>query len=371
MKSASQQFVKANMPFPIGPDLRLNQSENDFTVCDPFGLRLAITPVFAVDLREGDLRRDPRNGEPVGLGTSFYVTPFGQQLSAMHVVAEFLNTEGIDPVSTNTPCKLKRNALAILQDPGVVLGGARPAGNVLYLDKLTMFPVDQTKHPLRDNFTREQLRYVEPSLDLASWKVCDPADRKTMFLPVRVGCPSNIKIGDRVMAIGYPKIKGERRSGAKMVSYEEELRASIGRVIEVSGEWDQDRKIWPTLTVDSRWEPGMSGGPVFNENWDVVGIVSKGFNFLGECSGRSSALWLEPLPFSRVIFGDIDHKRPGWVYGWGVCNPHSLIELFQTRQDAEAFAQENGAELTIAYVSTPYLSHNFAAFAHRTSIGHS
>jgi len=64
------------MPFPIEPDARTDETESDFLIQDPFGLRRAITPVFVSDLHDGMFE---------GCGTSFYVTPFGHQLSAMPV----------------------------------------------------------------------------------------------------------------------------------------------------------------------------------------------------------------------------------------------------------------------------------------------
>ena len=76
------------MPFPIGPDPRFNHPETDFLIQDPFGLRKAVTPVFAFDMADGMLS-DPRHGMSIGLGTSFYVTPFGHQLTAMHVTTDF------------------------------------------------------------------------------------------------------------------------------------------------------------------------------------------------------------------------------------------------------------------------------------------
>jgi serine protease Do len=84
----------------------------------------------------------------------------------------------------------------------------------------------------------------------------------------------------------------------------------------------------------------MSGGPVFNENGEVVGLVSRGAEFGDESWGR--ALWLEALPYRPDIYGCIDPSNPGWICGWGVCNPNSLIELFRTREEADAFAEAHG-----------------------------
>jgi hypothetical protein len=139
-----------------------------------------------------------------------------------------------------------------------------------------------------------------------------------------------------------------------MVTYQEEMRGSVGRVLKVDRTWDQDRKIWPTITVDADWKGGMSGGPVFNENGEVVGIVCRGVHSGNQSRPWSSALWLEALPFREDIYGSIDPRNPGWIVGWGVCTKNSVIELFQTREAAENYMQKNNLTLSVQRVSTPH-----------------
>jgi hypothetical protein len=118
--------------------------------------------------------------------------------------------------------------------------------------------------------------------------------------PTGVACSASIAEGDRVLTVGYPSVNSWRQnSGATLVSYQEEMRGSIGRVLRVDRTWDQDRKIWPTITVGADWKADMSGGFVFNENGEVVGIVSRGVNSGDESRPSISALWLEALPFSE------------------------------------------------------------------------
>jgi serine protease Do len=172
---------------------------------------------------------------------------------------------------------------------------------------------------------------------------------------MRVGCRASIAEGDRVLAAGYPEIKSWRRPGAQIVSFQEEMRGSIGRVTKVDRTWEQGRKVWPTFSVDVHWKPGMSGGPVFNENGEVVGIVSRGGALSDEAGGWGHALWLEALPYRQDIYGCIDPMNPGWILGWGVCNnAHSLVELFPTREGAEAYAGIHGPGLSVRYVSTQH-----------------
>lgn len=86
---------------------------------------------------------------------------------------------------------------------------------------------------------------------------------------------------------------------------------SIAKIIEIRTEWDQSKKRWPSIVVDTHWPPGMSGGPVFDEDGGVAGIVSRG------ADDYSEALWLQYLPYSRPVYGDIDPYNPGWVYRLG------------------------------------------------------
>jgi serine protease Do len=140
-----------------------------------------------------------------------------------------------------------------------------------------------------------------------------------------------------------------------MISFQEEMHGSIGRVIDLDREWNPDRKIWPDIIVDAPWTLGMSGGPVFNEDGVVIGIVSRGADDREGVQAWSRALWLEVLPYRSDIFGCIHPRMSGWICGWGVCNnPSSLVELFQTQDEAEAFARKNGPGLAVRQVSTPY-----------------
>ena len=95
----------------------------------------------------------------------------------------------------------------------------------------------------------------------------------------------------------------------------------------------------------------MSGGPVFNENGEVVGIVSRGVDAVDESLAWSTALWLEPLPYSESIYGPIDYRNPGWIVGWGVCNATSALEFFQTRDEAEASLRQTKTGLTVKKIS--------------------
>jgi len=120
------------------------------------------------------------------------------------------------------------------------------------------------------------------------------------------------EVGDVVAAFGYPL------SSVDAVSREPlELRWSIapyttqGVVTQVFAE-RRDRALlsFPCFEINARFEPGMSGGPIFNAQGHLCGIISAA---LTEISGPTrvaygAALW--------PVFGtNIDFAGPGLIVG--------------------------------------------------------
>lgn len=86
------------------------------------------------------------------------------------------------------------------------------------------------------------------------------------------------KIGENTIAFGYygnnAKYTGEIRDGKTVVDYSQKTAFTQGRVIEVFKEKrDSGFLNFPCFQIDSRFELGMSGAPVFNEKGSVCGIV--------------------------------------------------------------------------------------------------
>jgi hypothetical protein len=243
------------MPFPIGPDPRFRESEALFRVQDPFGLRRSVTPVF-MSYQE--------TGEFVGCGTSFFITPFGRQLSAMHVITDFFNEQRITARPNERRHFEYRNVLIqILFDPGLVFGTAR-AGSLLHVTHFAMFPVDQRQHPLAATMTLEQLDRVEVGLDLTSWDCSGFSERTSEFLPIRVGSGPVLKMGSRVLAIGYPANNGVRRGGTTITTYRHEMFGSIGTVTDVAPEYDPAARPSCLIAAKTANLQNIQGRPCFS-----------------------------------------------------------------------------------------------------------
>src|ERR1700681_3521835 len=112
LDAGAEKSEVRHMAFPIGPDPRTGEPESLFLIQDPFVLRRSIAPVFV---------RDLGNGMFYGSGSSFFVTPFWRQLSAMHVVTDFFEEMGV-PVRPNTSTLHEPSDAwtQILFDPGLV-----------------------------------------------------------------------------------------------------------------------------------------------------------------------------------------------------------------------------------------------------------
>jgi S1-C subfamily serine protease len=105
------------------------------------------------------------------------------------------------------------------------------------------------------------------------------------------------KVGDRVVAVGFPKldvIQGGRLEVAKLI--EEGMSASYGTVTELHPDGRDRANQTPVFEVETHWPSGMSGGPVFNRDGHVVGIVSRSLEASGEFPGCGWAVWLSRLP---------------------------------------------------------------------------
>ena len=123
---------------------------------------------------------------------------------------------------------------------------------------------------------------------------------RPMFDFKKLPVPQNLSItlipptvGERIQAFGYP------RSGVKIDGKKIELdvnpMTTVGEVITV---YDQrrDTKLisFPAFQTNARFDPGMSGGPVFNDSGKLCGLICSGMfldNSESDHISFASLLW--------------------------------------------------------------------------------
>ena len=100
--------------------------------------------------------------------------------------------------------------------------------------------------------------------DLAVLKVSKPIAPFSGELPFRLGQMSSVKVGQESFTLGFPlgDVMGETP------------RLATGTVSALFGLQDDPR----LLQISNPIQPGNSGGPLFNNKGDLIGIVVSGLN---------------------------------------------------------------------------------------------
>ena len=116
------------------------------------------------------------------------------------------------------------------------------------------------------------------------------------------------------------------------------MYGAYGKIVEVAAYWESALPIRVSVfVVDSDWPPGMSGGPVFNRDGEVVGIVSRSVR--AEKSGTASPVEGLQIDLGRsheiqVFAPSLD--APGWQVCWGLFteNENRPVSVHASDEDA-------------------------------------
>lgn len=88
-------------------------------------------------------------------------------------------------------------------------------------------------------------------------------------------------VGERVVAFGFTKSKVEvskNQDGQADIKLDDEPSVSVGEIIEVYPEKrDPVLLPFPSIRINARLDGGMSGGPVFNDLGELLGIVCSSY----------------------------------------------------------------------------------------------
>lgn len=130
-----------------------------------------------------------------------------------------------------------------------------------------------------------------PKNDLAVIKIeAPPAE----LLPLPLGSSKNLRVGQKVLALGNPFGLGQTLTTGTI--------SSLGRDVRIS----RDAVIENVIQTDAAINPGNSGGPLINSDGEVIGINAAVFSPTGSSVGISFAI---PADTVRSIL-------PGMVSLW-------------------------------------------------------
>lgn len=305
-----------SMAFPAAP--QHGDSPEQFLIQDPFNLRKQVLPILTINRETGLL---------TGLGTSFRADPFETYLTAEHVLKDHF-----EAVETGDDAEIAAALFSI----GLVFGTVglkrelfAPVNAVYSLRSLAEPPVPVVGAAEPRPIILDLMRF---HLDMSNV----PDGHRTPPAPIRTQGRSPV-IGDRVMAIGYPELTClQGASEAAAMTYTERMYGAVGRITNILPEGRGRFYPWPSIEVEAHWRSGMSGGPVFNEAGEVIGIVSSSIEPFEGDPGVGYAVDLSRIPLTRVI-PSLVADSPGSYRGFGVVrgSPWRLAGLFPDAEQAE------------------------------------
>ncbi|MCS4251016.1 trypsin-like peptidase domain-containing protein [Pseudomonas sp. BIGb0164] len=288
-----------------------------FEIHDPFGLRNAIVPVFRQDIE----------GRMYGLGTAFHMDGFGNFLTAYHVI------DFIEQDAASRP-------ILFLSMHAVIFGTVNVPPDCFLPIVRTVVPMTDVDDPLAA-LRGESMR--RPAIDVAALRAAQFGSgvRSPQTLPIRsVGWTP--QAGEIVLAVGFPHLDlSEVDDSAQQALLSEGMFGAYGRVIEVHPEGTSSSNPTPVFVVESDWPSGMSGGPVFNRNGEVVGMVSRSLPPEAGNAGVGFAVYFGLIPDLELLVPTLDKNLPCWRLCWGVFSedPYVPSSMHASREDAEVVAK--------------------------------
>lgn len=314
------------MCFPIEPQPHEIDERGLFSIQDQ-RLLSCVLPLFS-------FLRDRDDDQLRGHGTAFRFDLWSRCLTAFHVIDDLFEFNA----TTNQP-ELKSDVrLIALEWSGLVYGTVRipqsswrPMADCGAVASLESLPFQTTR--LR-NLTELAVLRIRPS---------SPTSTGTSFLPLDLG-HWKPRIGERVLALGFADLDV---SEVRVVS--QSLYGSMGEIIDIERADASRGRPWPMIRVSANWPGGMSGGPIFNEAGNVIGIVSSGI--VGDNVG--TATFFSGWEMPRQILRSVDPNNPGWFFCHVVFSTAGdLVFATQDETEARRFAAEKSlSDIGIATVN--------------------
>ena len=227
-------------------------------------LHQGVLPIFAMS-----------NNNLVPLGTGFIISPSGIMMTARHVVEDFVDRKEIR--DSNEP----------IENFGLY---------VLY--------ASDKKHDYSSDYSNcyigGPIRIIKISTDvnldiaLCQLQAMQKVDTGELLKYPTVKLNFSVpQLGMKVLGVGYSgsqfsqdKYIKKGKYTKRCVDYSCKFVTTGGEIVEVIK--SQGHRRWPHFRSTARFEPGMSGGPVFIENGSVCGVICSSFSNCTDESGYMS-----------------------------------------------------------------------------------
>jgi S1-C subfamily serine protease len=171
----------------------------------------------------------------------------------------------------------------------------------------------------------------DPDTDLAVLKINAPAGDLTV---IPMGSSHNLKVGQKVLAIGNPFGLGQTMTRGIISSVGRTIRAKSGVQVE------------DIVQTDASINPGNSGGPLIDSSGNLIGITSAIFSPTGASVGIGFAI---PVDTAKRVLQDLIEKGE-YLYPWaGV----TLMTLTSGFAEALELPVERGALVLEVMAGSP------------------
>ncbi|MCQ1839165.1 S1 family peptidase [Neorhizobium galegae] len=313
--------------FPINPDLRTIDEDGLFIVQDE-NLTSTILPLYSFSTQDPSVR-------PQGHGTTFRIDPWSRCATAYHVIEDLVSISRKGEIALHSDLRL-----ATLELPGTSYGISRvgPDNWSGIVELYSLFAKDEQVHAdaRAKNFCEMAVLRIRPNRKITN---------KAPYLPVRLS-GWNPAVGDPVMAFGYADLDLDKNKVGDARPIEQRLYGSRGRITQIDPADGQSSRPWPRIWVEADWPGGMSGGPVFNANGEVIGMVSSAFNG----GDRSCATFFSGWNVPQHIYGSLDSLNPGWFKVVAAFDAQGELRIVgQDIKEVEEQASAENFEVAIAF----------------------